>query len=259
MSGKNPVDDSRERFSNRVDDYQRYRPGYPAALIDHLLEHTGLAAGARIADIGAGTGILTGLLLDAGLAVTAVEPNANMRAAAESLYAANPAFTSSGGGAEDTGLDDASVDLVTAAQAFHWFANRAAVAEFARILRPGGRMALIWNRRQVEEPVQREYDALLRQYAPEYARVNHMNIEDAGLEPFFAEGSLSIARFDNIQQLDFDSLIGRLRSASYCPAETSRQYTGLRDALAELFARYALDGSLQFTYQTRLYLGLPRA
>ena len=259
MNGDSPVDNPRERFSDRVDDYRRYRPGYPPALIEHLLNRTGLAAGARVADIGAGTGIFTGLLLDAGLSVTAVEPNAGMLAAARSLYAGNPGFRSSSGGAEDTGLASASVDLVTAAQAFHWFANRAAISEFDRILRPGGYLALVWNRRQVEEPLQRDYDALLRRYAPEYGRVNHMNIEDAGLEPFFAAGSLSIARFDNVQQLDFDGLIGRLRSASYCPAESSAQYAGLRDVLADLFARYAIDGRLRFTYQTRLYLGQPRA
>ncbi len=258
MSQDNPVDNSRERFSSRVDDYRRFRPSYPPALIAYLLDRTGLAAGARVADIGAGTGIFTGLLLEAGLSVTAVEPNANMLAAAKSLYSANPGFHSSGGGAEDTGLASASVDLVTAAQAFHWFANRAAVTEFDRILRPGGHLALVWNRRQVEEPLQRDYDALLRRYAPDYGRVNHMNIEDAGLEPFFAAGTMSIERFDNVQQLDFDGLIGRLRSASYCPPESSAQYAELCDTLAELFERYAVEDRLQFTYQTRLYLGQPR-
>ena len=252
-----PANNSRERFSERVDDYRRYRPGYPQALIKTLLTETGLATGARVADIGAGTGIFTGLLLDAGFEVIAVEPNTNMRAEAESLFASSARFRGVDGGAEDTGLADASVDLVTAAQAFHWFANDNAIAEFRRILRPGGNMALVWNRRQVEEPMQRDYDALLRQYAPEYGRVNHMNIEDAGLEPFFAAGTLQIRRFDNAQQLDFDGLIGRLRSASYCPPEDSKAYRELHAALAALFERYAIDDSLRFTYQTRLYLGQP--
>ncbi len=259
MKPQNPVTDSRERFSDRVDDYRRYRPGYPQALLDALLARTGLGAGARVADIGAGTGIFTGMLLDAGFDVLAVEPNTGMRNAADRLLGNNPRFRSVDGGAEDSGLASASVDLVTAAQAFHWFANDAAVAEFRRILRPRGNMALVWNRRQVEEPLQREYDGLLREYAPEYGRVNHMNIEDAGLEPFFAPASLSIERFDNVQQLDFDGMLGRLRSASYCPAENSAAYSALHAALEALFVRYAIDGKLRFSYQTRLYLGRPRA
>jgi len=249
------VTDSRDRFSDRVGDYVRYRPGYPAELVAAVIGAAENTASPTIADIGSGTGIFSRLLLDAGARVFGVEPNAAMRAAAEQGLQAFPGFTSIDGSAEATGLGDASVDLVTAAQAFHWFNNRRARREFVRILKPGGRLALAWNRRRVEEPFQQAYDALLREYSPEYERVNHLSLEDAELGEFFAPGEMTVANFDNWQTLDFDGLLGRLRSASYCPPENSSAYRPLVAALERLFARHAENGEIRFAYDSRLYLG----
>ncbi|MDH3387710.1 MAG: class I SAM-dependent methyltransferase [Gammaproteobacteria bacterium] len=247
--------DSRRRFSDRVADYVRFRPGYPPGLVAELLAAMKNTETSEAADIGSGTGIFTRLLLERGIRVYAVEPNANMRQAAESHLASYPDFVSIDGDAENTGLAGASVDLVTAAQAFHWFNNDRSRAEFRRILKPGGRLALIWNRRRLSQPLQQAYDALLRKFAPEYGRVNHMNLSDDDLARFFSAGRMQVLRFDNSQRLDFDALIGLLKSASYCPAEDTREFGLLRDELRRLFARFADRDCIDLEYDTELYYG----
>jgi len=249
------VTDSRERFSDRVDDYVRYRPGYPPALVNAVLAAAGDASPPVVADIGSGTGIFTRLLLEQGARVSGVEPNANMRAAAETVLRTFPAFTSVDGSAEATGLDDRSVDLVTAAQAFHWFNNDRSRSEFARILKPSGRLALTWNRRRLEEPFQQAYEALLREHSADYGKINHLTMADDEIAEFFAPGEMTLLQFENLQILDFDGLLGRLRSASYCPAEDTPAYRALLADLERLFAAHAANGELRFALDSRLYLG----
>jgi SAM-dependent methyltransferase len=247
--------DATHRFSDRVDAYVKYRPGYPEELVATLLEQTGLDHNAVVADIGSGTGIFTRLLVDAGLEVYAVEPNNEMREAAEALLADQPKFNSVGAAAEGTGLADDSVDLITAAQAFHWFNNEITKQEFRRILKPGGRLALIWNRRNTSQPFQQAYDGILREFAPEYGVVNHMNLSNDDLAAFFAAGSMAQLNFEYRQRLDFPGLLGRLKSASYCPTEDSPQYIPLVTELLALFDQYAVNGVIDFEYDTQLYLG----
>jgi SAM-dependent methyltransferase len=247
--------DSTQRFSGRVEDYVRYRPGYPTELAPRLLQKSGLGAGAVAADIGSGTGIFTRLLLQQGLKVYAIEPNAPMRAAAQATLGDEPHFTSVDAPAEDTGLDDDSVDLITAAQAFHWFNNDAAKTEFRRILKPTGRLALLWNRRKLSQPFQKAYDAMLRELSPEYGKVNHMNLDAGEIAAFFAPGKMEVEHFDYRQKLDFPGLLGRLKSSSYCPTEDSPHYIPLVTELLALFDQYAVDGSIDFAYDTELYLG----
>ncbi len=251
MTARDPT----QRFSDRVAAYAEFRPGYPDELLDCLLEKTGLGAGARVADVGAGTGIFTRLLLARGLRVLAVEPNANMRAAAESALGGEPGFVPVAASAEHTGLGDASVELVTAAQAFHWFDNDAAHTEFGRILAPGGRLALIWNRRDLVDPFQRAYDGLLREFAADYAANSHMRLDADDLRHFFAGGRLDEFYFPNRQRLDFAGIVGRLRSASYCPPEDSSGYVDLVAAIQRLFARHADGEMLEFACQSGLYVG----
>jgi SAM-dependent methyltransferase len=247
--------DSTQRFSKRVEDYLRYRPGYPADLVDRLLRESGLGAGAVAADIGSGTGIFTRLLLDRDLEVNAIEPNAPMREAAEALLGDNRKFVSIAAPAENTDLPAASVDLVTAAQAFHWFNNDVAKAEFRRILKPAGRLALVWNRRKLSQPFQKAYDALLRELSPEYGKVNHMNLGESEIAGFFAPGKMQVLHFENSQRFDFSALLGRLKSSSYCPAEDSRHYIPLVTELLALFDRHAVEGFIEFEYDTELFLG----
>jgi len=247
--------DSTRRFSDRVEAYIKFRPGYPPALVSALLEKAGLDADAVVADVGSGSGIFTRQLLDQGLRVNAVEPNANMRHAAEALLSEYPEFVSIDAPAEHTGLANNSIDLVTAAQAFHWFNNAATKAEFERILKPGGKLALIWNKRNVSQPFQQVYHGILNEYAPEYGKVNHMNLGEEDIDCFFARDGMELMHFDNKQTLDFAGLMGRLKSASYCPAEDSPQYIPLVTELVALFDQYAVNGVVDFEYDTQLFLG----
>lgn len=245
--------DSRERFSDRVADYIRYRPDYPDAAVSALLE--AVPQQAVVADIGSGTGIFTRQLLARGLSVHGVEPNAAMRAAAETLLDDSPGFVSVDGQAENTGLAASSIDLITAAQAFHWFHNDDARDEFLRIMKPAGRLALIWNQRDQRDAFQQAYHALLKQHAPEYDQVNHMHIDDDDLAAFYRDEALQIRRFAHHQRLDLVGLLGRLKSASYCPPENSAQYRELETSLEDLLRRHGRDGELEFAYETRLCVG----
>ena len=247
--------DPTERFSDRVGAYVAHRPDYPEALLDCLLETTGLRDRAPVADVGAGSGIFTRRLLARGLRVFAVEPNADMRAAAEAALGDSSGFTSVAARAEATGLADASVELVSAAQAFHWFANEAARVEFGRILAPGGRLALIWNRRDLDDPFQRRYDELLREFAVDYAANSHMRLAATDLEGYFAAGSMREFRFAHSQRLDLASIVGRLRSASYCPPESGSRYRDLIASIERLFERHADGDHLDFVYDARLFVG----
>lgn len=249
------MSDSTQRFSSRVADYVRYRPDYPESVVEKLIDELRLDANSGIADIGAGTGIFTRRLLARGLCVAAVEPNDAMRAAADVDLAQFPGYNSVAATAENTGLAERSLDLITAAQAFHWFNNEKTRGEFVRILKPAGRLALIWNKRRLEQSFQQEYHDLLTLHVPDYARLNHTNLDDEDIAGFFAAGQMRLYRFDNRQQLDLAGLFGRLQSASYCPAEDSPQYHALSDALGDLFERENRDGIIEFEYDTRLYLG----
>src|SRR5437870_2796600 len=148
----------KERFSRRVENYVKYRPGYPGAVLDWLRQHCGLTADWVIADIGSGTGFLAELFLKNGNRVFGTEPNSEMRAAGETLLKKYSRFVSVDGSAEATGLDSSSVDLITAGQAFHWFDRPRARQEFERILKPGGWAALVWNERLINTPFLVAYD-----------------------------------------------------------------------------------------------------
>ncbi|WDS36178.1 class I SAM-dependent methyltransferase [Pseudoxanthomonas sp.] len=247
---------STERFTSRVADYVRYRPDYPTALVDWLHRELQVPAHASVADIGAGTGISCKLFLDAGHPVTAVEPNAAMRAAAEDWLGGDARFATAAGTAEATSLADASVDLVTAAQAFHWFDQQAVKAEWRRILRPGGLAVVFWNsRRLAGTPFLEGYEQLLLDYGLDYSSVSERYNDDASMEAWFDGGLRGMARFDHGQQLDFDALRGRLLSSSYAPQEGHPRYAPMLAALQVLFDATAIDGKVGFDYDTRAFAG----
>lgn len=238
------------RFSSRVADYVRYRPGYPAALFDHLAASGALHPGAVVADVGAGTGILTAALRGRCQHIHAVEPNGAMRAAAPD----HEDTTVWPGRAEQTGLPDRSVDLICAAQAFHWFEPAAARAEFRRILRPGGLVALIWNTRLTSTPFLRGYEALLHRWGTDYAAVNHRGDRTADdIRAFFAPDIPAHHTFPNAQYFDLAGLQGRVRSSSYTPPPEHPDHAPMMDALAALFAEHEVDGLITFAYKTELY------
>ncbi len=243
------------RFSNRVDAYVRYRPGYPGELLETLVRETGLGAGSVVADIGAGTGISTELLLRSGCMVIAVEPNAAMRAAAESRLGGHPRFRAVDGTAEATGLEPRTVDLVTAGQAVHWFEPQASRREFARILKPGGLAAFFWNTRLTDvTPFLREYEELLRRYGTDYEKVTVRIFDAERLRIYFPDGFRTFT-FPNEQVFDFDGLAGRVLSSSYSPAPDHPSYAPMMRELRRLFDRYQEDGTVRFVYETELHIG----
>jgi SAM-dependent methyltransferase len=247
---------STERFSNRVADYVRYRPTYPAALLDWLRAAHGVTPDWRVADVGAGTGISCKMFLDGGHVVTAVEPNAAMREAAETWLGGNPRFHAVDGRADATTLDDASVDLVSVAQAFHWFDPASTRREFHRILRKGGLAAIYWNsRRLTGTPFLVGYEALLQTYGTDYISVAERYADEPRMREWFGAGWRATAHFDHCQLLDFDELRGRLMSSSYAPKEGHPHHAPMIEALRRLFDACQKDGKISFDYDTRVYLG----
>jgi SAM-dependent methyltransferase len=249
---KNPT----QRFSGRVENYVRYRPGYPQELIELLAEECGLTASSVIADVGSGTGILSEMFLKNGNTVYAVEPNPQMRHAGERLLQAYPNFQSIEGAAEATTLEDKSVDFVTAGQAFHWFDRARARSEFLRILRPGGWTAFVWNERRTDTtPFLVDYEKMLVEYGTDYEAVNHTNVDEDVIYRFYAPGDFRLKVFKSRQIFDFEGLKGRLLSSSYTPEEGHPGYRPMLEELERIFQEHALNGAVAFEYDTKIYYG----
>jgi ubiquinone/menaquinone biosynthesis C-methylase UbiE len=248
--------DSKQRFSNRVTDYVRYRPGYPSAVRDVLRAECGLKSGHAIADIGSGTGFLSELFLKNGNRVFGVEPNEAMRLAGEEYLASYDGFVSLNGSAEATTLDDASVNFVTAGQAFHWFDQNAARGEFSRILKPEGWVVVIWNERLTDaSPFVREYEDLLRKFGTDYASVKESYPNEQHMRDFFGVGAYSSHTLQNFQEFDFDGVAGRLRSSSFVPTQDHPNFTPMMAELQRIFDAHNQDGQVRLEYTTHIYFG----
>jgi SAM-dependent methyltransferase len=249
-----PVDPTR-RFSSRVGNYVRYRPGYPSGVIDLLRKECGLTSSSVIADVASGTGIFTRMLLENRNRVFGVEPNSEMRKAGEEFLGAYPHFTSVEGRAEDTSLTDHCVDLVTAAQAAHWFDRQKARSEFIRILKPGGWTVLLWNERRIDStPFLRDFEKLLLRYGTDYQSVRHERTTQE-IETFFAPSPFQIRTFDYEEEFDYPALEGRLLSSSYTPQFDDVAYRPMLQRLREIFDAHQMSGRVAFEYNTLVYYG----
>jgi SAM-dependent methyltransferase len=247
---------STTRFSNRVKDYAKYRPHYPLKVLEFLTSELGLTKDSVVADVGSGTGILSELFIGNGNHVYGIEPNKEMREAAERRFKRYKDFVSVNATAEDTTLGDRSVDFVVAGQAFHWFDLRTAKIEFRRILRPNGFVVLIWNdRRTAASDFLRGYEALLNRYGTDYKEVKHIRIGNRELDRFFGKTHHHRKVFKNSQTLEFDGLKGRLLSSSYVPAEGRPGHVPMITDLEELYATYEKNGFVLFKYDTNLHYG----
>ena len=245
-----------ERFSNRVKDYKKHRPGYPQRLVEILVKNEALPPHSVVADIGAGTGHWSRELSPYVQKLYAVEPNDKMRGEAEIAFANEKNYVSLTGSAEATGLAENSVDLITAAQAFHWFDAEKARREFKRILKPGGHVALVWNVRDTEaDEFQREYDNLLRTHIVDFKKTFARSASDKHIFRFYAPQQVEIFVAANDQIFDLDSLLGRLMSSSYAPKPPSPIYDTLIQEMTALFNRHNQNGRVRFNYQSKLYLG----
>ncbi len=248
--------DPTRRFSDRVADYVRYRPGYPQGLIATLVEAGQLDAADVIADVGSGTGKLAELFLEFGNRVIGVEPNRAMREAGDRILAGYTEFESVDGRAEATSLNDDAVDLVTAAQAFHWFDPPAARREFVRILRPGGRVLLVWNDRRVDaSEFSSSFETLLEVHGTDYVEINHRKVNHEAIATFFGSVPFDHATLANRQDLDWNGLRGRMLSSSYVPAPGRPGHEEILSEAERLFRTHRQDGTVRLEYDTKLYFG----
>jgi SAM-dependent methyltransferase len=248
--------DPKSRFSDRVEDYVQHRPSYPKEVLNILAEQVRLPAPWNVADIGSGTGIFTRLLLDAAHRVAAVEPNEAMRQAAERELGGRSGFRSVDGNAEKTGLPDASVDLITAAQAFHWFDVEPTRAEWKRILRPEGIVALVWNTRTMTTDFSRAYEAFLNRHGTDYHEVGQRHrCSEARFAALFTPNQYRHHAMPNHQPLSLEGLKGRLLSSSYIPKGPGPAYDAMLADAERLFAEHQRDGSVVLEYTTDVYTG----
>jgi len=246
---------STERFSNRVEDYKKHRPNYPRELIRILTDHGALTENAVVADIGSGTGHLTKILLPHSQTVYGVEPNDEMRLEAEKYFYGLTNHISINGSAELTGLPDQSVDLLTAAQAFHWFDAEKTRREFKRILKPEGYVALIWNVRDTEaDDFQRKYEQMLRTHIINYKQTFARTASNEHIHQFFAPNEVKIVQLANEQTFDLQALKGRLMSSSYAPKPPDPVFDILMRELEKLFIKFHRNDRVKFIYKTKIYL-----
>ena len=247
--------DNTHKFDGKSDAYAAGRPAYAEALLDELYNERGFSAESSIADVGSGTGIFSRQLLLRGSRVFCVEPNHDMRQKAEKNLATFGRFTSVDGDASATGLDDASVDHVTCAQAFHWFDADGFRRECGRILRPGGLVALVWNSRVAEAPINVESGRLFSRLCPKFKGFSGgVRQDDERIIEFF-RGDYEKIRFENHLAYDRDKFVSRSLSGSYALREGEEGYDDLVEGIRGLFGRFEQDGVLVVPNETVAYLG----
>ena len=247
---------STTRFSSRVDDYIKYRPHYPIEILDLLAAKCDMTPESVVADIGSGTGILTKLFLDNGNPVIGVEPNKEMREGGEEYLAEYARFNSIDGTSEATRLPAKSIDIIIAAQAFHWFDQTKTRPEFRRILNDDGWVVLVWNDRRVDAtPFLRDYEALLNEFGSDYKEIDHKNVQDKAAFAAFFGALPDEAKFEHIQRFDLAGLLGRLNSASYMPGVEDPRHSAMAKRAKEIFDAHQVNGKVAFEYDTRVYYG----
>ncbi len=245
-----------ERFTDRVDTYVRHRPSYPPEILRAIRDGLRVAPPAVCADVGAGTGIFSALLLDEGFGVVAVEPNDAMRDASIRILGGRPRFEAVRGTAEATGLPDACVDFVAAAQAFHWFDPPRAKVELTRVTRPPHPVALVWNSRSLDAtPFLRAYEALLVRLSDDYVKVRNHNLGEATFASFFGPRGHERRVFPTRQELDREAFLGRVLSSSYVPGASHPRHAEVVAAMHALFDAHEEDGHVAFLYDTEVYMG----
>lgn len=244
-----------ERFSNRVENYVRYRPHYPEEIIPFLKGNIGLNRGWIIADIGSGTGISSELFLKNGNIVYAIEPNKEMRESAETTFKNESNYISINASAETTTLQGNSIDLIVAGQAFHWFDKNASKKEFQRIAKPEAYLLLMWNERKAESDFQQAYEQLLIEFAIDYEGAAQHNIDESAIQKFFSPHPYFTQILPNAQYFDLESLKGRLLSSSYAPLENHANYIPMLARLKKIFDQFSNSGKIEFAYDCKLYYG----
>ena len=247
---------STDKFTDKAEVYAKYRPSYPLEYIEYLVSDAGLNEDCIIADIGSGTGILSRQLLERGFTVIGVEPNDDMRTVAEQTLKTYSRFISIKGTAENTTINDNSLDVVTVAQAFHWFDLKQFRLECQRILKQDGRVALVWNSRDASSDINKESADVCQKYCPNFKGFSGgMDETPIAFHQFFKDGEYDLKYFRNDLQFDLSGFLGRYLSASYSPKKTDKEYNPFITGLTDLFEKYSNNGNIVIPNITRSYLG----
>jgi ubiquinone/menaquinone biosynthesis C-methylase UbiE len=255
--------DFTHRFDKRAAVYAKYRPGYPKGILDILRSEIGFNPHTSVADIGSGTGLLSRLFLENGNRVYGVEPNDEMRLHAEQALSSFPGFISVRGRAESTTLKAASVDLITVAQALHWFDGDQAIREFERILGKNGYLCVLYNDRNINDPFMKAYEDVVQKHARDRAEVLDVwrsePWKEDNLSTFFHERKYGRFTLPNEQFLNLKGLLGRMMSASYMPNVDERErFEALSQDVSRLFTDWAKGGTVRLLYETIISLGRVR-
>jgi ubiquinone/menaquinone biosynthesis C-methylase UbiE len=250
MNEKRFLLDPKVRFSSRVENYVKYRPSYPSEILHFLTKKHILSNNSVIADVGSGTGILSELFLKNGNVVYGIEPNVDMRSAGEKYLMNYPNFISINGSAEFSPLDDDSIDLITAGQAFHWFDVSKAKDEFQRILRPNGHLVLIWNTRKKKgNPFWEAHEQFVQKYGTDYQEVRR---GEKSVEGFF---NCEKRVLYNFKDFNYEGFKGLILSASYIPLENNPGFVDMMQDLKNLFQQYQVNGIIRMEYDTEVFYG----
>jgi len=252
--------DFTHRFDKRASAYSKYRPGYPKEILGILESEIGFSHAATVADIGSGTGLLSGIFLQNGNKVYAVEPNDEMRSYAVQILSSFHGFVSIVGRAESTGLEKSSVDLITVGQALHWFDPAETLREFARILKINGWLCILYNDRSITDLFMRGYEEVVQKHARDRAEVLDVwrgePWKEDNLSAFFHEGKYRKFNLRNEQFLDQEGLLGRMLSASYMPnVDDEKRFKALNTDVSKLFETWQKDGRVKLLYDTQISLG----
>ena len=245
--------DVKTRFTKVVNEYEKYRPGYPAEAVGYLTDN-GIVKDSIIAEAGSGTGIFTELIIDKCKHIYAIEPNDEMRSIADLKLKNKKNYSSVDAVAENTTLKTSSIDFIIAAQSFHWFDIEVTMNEFKRILKENGKLILIWNRRIDDKLFMRQYEEIIKKYSRDYNKVNHRLISDEIIEGLF-KSNYKKKSFANYQEFDLQGLVGRMSSSSYSLKKEDDGYDVLIEELKELFIKHEKDGKIRFDYNTEIYSG----
>lgn len=241
------------RFTNRVENYARYRPSYPHEITELMRDEMNLNENSVVADVGSGTGIFTRLLLEANCSVYGIEPNQAMRQAGDAFLEDFPKFKSIEGTAEKTGLPGQSVTHITSAQAFHWFDVSSTKQEFSRILRFPSFIVLIWNERQLDaDTFSSDYGRFLVEYGNDYEKIRKSHAHEKTIRKFFND-DFTVKSYSNVQTLDYEGLKGRTLSSSYMPTEQDHKFPAMIAALEGLFAKHSDAGAVKIYYDTKVF------
>ena len=246
--------DNTQRFSDRVENYQKFRPSYTDETIDYIFHNFGLSRDSVLADVGAGTGIFTEKLVTKCKLVYAIEPNQEMRTAADKRLSSYSSYKSINGTSDKTMIGNNSIDGITVAQAFHWFDIVKTKKEFKRILKKDAYVFLIWNNRIANTPFLSAYEDVLKNKLPEYKVVNHKNITDEIINTFINKDYQKTI-FPNTQTFTLDGVLGRLSSSSYTPKEDTKEYHIIKEEIINAFNQYSSGGFVEFNYNTEVYSG----